>query len=178
MRRHPPYGRRVNTLPHGHSRYHYHGNIYHYYNGIYYAPSSIGYNIVTAPIGFLLAALPIGFLTYYYNNIPYYYYMGTYYIWNDSASAYQVVEPPAEVKAQAEADQEQDDDGEDGDVISETSSSQQARDRYECHAWAVSESGFDPSTGAQASDNNQIILYNDSLRACLESRGYIVGAQP
>ncbi len=172
MHRRPPYGRRVNALPHGHSRYHYRGNVYHYYNGIYYVPSSIGYSIATAPLGFLLAALPIGFLTYYYNNTPYYYYMGTYYVWNASASAYQVVEPPEALKRQVEAEQDQEEEDDD------PSSPQQARDRYECHAWAVSESGFDPSAGAQAGNNNQVSLYNDSLRACLEARGYVVGTTP
>ena len=166
----------MNSLPHGHHRYDYRGSRYHYYDGIYYVPSSLGYSIVTAPLGFLLATLPLGYLTYYYNDVPYYYYMGTYYLWNATASAYQVVEPPTEIKIQVEtaAASEVIDEG-DVSAAAGTSSTQQARDRYECHSWAVSESGFDPSTGAQATDNNQVILYNDSLRACLESRGYVVG---
>jgi len=52
---------------------------------------------------------------------------------------------------------------------------QQARDRYECHGWAVNQSGFDPSnpstsgaTGAQADG------YRRAMSACLEARGYSV----
>jgi hypothetical protein len=35
------------------------------------------------------------------------------------------------------------------------SSQQMAQDRFECHTWAVQQSGFDPSTGASASQPGQ-----------------------
>lgn len=35
------------------------------------------------------------------------------------------------------------------------SSQQMAQDRFECHTWAVQQSGFDPSTGASASQPSQ-----------------------
>lgn len=35
------------------------------------------------------------------------------------------------------------------------SSQQMAQDRFECHSWAVQQSGFDPSTGASASQPSQ-----------------------
>jgi hypothetical protein len=163
----------VRTLPHGHHRHNYGGRDYYYYNGIYYLPVPTGYSIITAPIGFSLATLPVGFLTYYYNGIPYYYYMGTYYVWSDAASVYQVVEAPEEIKIQVKIDEAKAEEEE----LADSSSSQQARDRYECHSWAVSESGFDPSADVQPSDDNQTLRYNDSLRACLEARGYTVGTE-
>ncbi len=52
----------------------------------------------------------------------------------------------------------------------------QASDEYECHRWAVSQTGFDPS--AQAT--GQVVTTaprNDYARAqtaCLEGRGYTV----
>lgn len=123
-------------------------------------------------------------MTYYYNNIPYYYYMGTYYLWNETASAYQVVEPPEEIKLQAEADQAAAENNaetnaaEAPSVEDSATASREARDRYECHAWAVSESDFDPSIQNASGSDSQITRYNDSLRACLETRGYVVGASP
>ncbi len=119
-------------------------------------------------------------MTYYYNNIPYYYYMGTYYLWNETASAYQVVVPPEEIKLQAEADQAAAEatPAETQSAEDSATASQEARDRYECHAWAVSESDFDPSVQNASGSDSQITRYNDSLRACLETRGYVVGASP
>ncbi len=54
---------------------------------------------------------------------------------------------------------------------------QQWNDRYECHRWAVNQSGFDPSRrtnappGDTASGREQ---YRRALGACLEGRGYTV----
>jgi hypothetical protein len=57
------------------------------------------------------------------------------------------------------------------------SQEQQAKDRYECHSWAVSQTGYDPTqqsagelTGAQ---RNQIRTdYQRAQGACLDGRGY------
>jgi hypothetical protein len=56
-------------------------------------------------------------------------------------------------------------------------SPQQAwRDRYECSRWAVSQSGFDPSStsGASAGSAGED-GYQRAFTACLEGRGYTVG---
>jgi hypothetical protein len=55
------------------------------------------------------------------------------------------------------------------------SADQQSRDKFECHQWAATQSGFDPSTatGSSASPEKR----NDYMRAeaaCLEGRGYSV----
>ena len=151
--------------------------------------ADVGYSIVEAPIGFLLAALPLGFSTYYYGDVPYYYYMGTYYLWNEAASAYQVVEAPAEVQDQAAAEQAAQvvgvtDDSESAaeavqevqvEVLPESQEDKETRDRYECHLWAVYESKADPSgPGADAITDAQISQYNTSLLACLKVRGYTI----
>lgn len=59
------------------------------------------------------------------------------------------------------------------------SQAQQDRDRYECHAWAVQQTGFDPSrpqTASSASDSTQ--PYQPSQRHVLKGagRGAAVGA--
>ena len=54
---------------------------------------------------------------------------------------------------------------------------QQWNDRYECHRWAVNQSGFDPSrrTAAPPSDSaSGREQYRRALSACLEGRGYTV----
>jgi hypothetical protein len=58
------------------------------------------------------------------------------------------------------------------------STEQQATDRYECHRWAVNETGFDPTmpAGGVASDQatDQRAAYFRAIAACLEGRGYSV----
>jgi hypothetical protein len=55
----------------------------------------------------------------------------------------------------------------------------QARDRYECHGWAVSQTSYDPtqsSAGAlPAARRNQLLAdYRRAEDACLDARGYSV----
>jgi len=53
---------------------------------------------------------------------------------------------------------------------------QQSKDRYECHTWAVQQSGFDPSSGATAPQPNtrQGSLGRETLRG--GARGAAAGA--
>ena len=56
---------------------------------------------------------------------------------------------------------------------------QQARDRAECHLWAVTQAGFDPTfaptTSATGDSAKQRVDYFRAERACLEGRNYSVG---
>jgi uncharacterized protein involved in type VI secretion and phage assembly len=47
------------------------------------------------------------------------------------------------------------------------------KDKYECHKWAVSQTGFDP-TQAGGSAPNRRMDYIRAQTACLEGRGYSV----
>ena len=51
---------------------------------------------------------------------------------------------------------------------------QQSRDRYECHSWAVSQSGFDPARARTAPAASVADTYKRALGACLTRRGYSV----
>ena len=53
---------------------------------------------------------------------------------------------------------------------------QQASDEYECHRWAVTQSGFDPTGVAigQTVSTNGRSDYQRADAACLEGRGYTV----
>jgi hypothetical protein len=46
---------------------------------------------------------------------------------------------------------------------------QTQNDRYECHSWAVSQSGFDPTRPQQTGDPAG---YRRAMVACLDARGY------
>ena len=47
---------------------------------------------------------------------------------------------------------------------------QQGKDTYECHRWAVGQTGFDPTQGAPGNRSG----YFRAQAACLEGRGYTV----
>jgi len=51
---------------------------------------------------------------------------------------------------------------------------QQEQDRYQCHRWAVSQSGFDPATATYAPAANVLDTYRRSLGACFSGRGYSI----
>ena len=55
----------------------------------------------------------------------------------------------------------------------------QAKDRYECHSWAVSQTGYDPTQPSagdmpEAQRNQMRADYNRAQGACLDGRGYTV----
>ena len=121
--------------------------------------------------GFLLASLPWYYDTYWWDGAPYYYADDEFYQWNSSEGEYQTVPPPARladhVKAQAAVHRELFVYPKGGQ-----SPQQQASDRAECHLWAVTETGFDPTA---APDAPEITAYLSAERACLEGRNYTVG---
>ncbi len=94
---------------------------------------------------------------------------GTYYLWNASQERYVVVEPPAGATLLPATSY---------DVIAYPatgqSQEQQARDRYECHRWAVSQSGFDPSQATREPTEQLAVYYQRALGACLSGRGYSI----
>jgi len=51
---------------------------------------------------------------------------------------------------------------------------QQAKDRYECYRWAVSQLGYDPTTAGSESAPRDLTDYNRAQTACLTARGYSV----
>ena len=50
------------------------------------------------------------------------------------------------------------------------SEAQTQNDRYECHSWAVNQTGFDPTRSQQNSGN--AANYRRAMVACLDARGY------
>jgi hypothetical protein len=121
--------------------------------------------------------------------MPYYYANDVYYTWNSGYNGYVVTDPPpAEVAGDNSGDngsapadgsyQSAEPGAASGGGSTEVyaypkngqSEEQQATDRYECHKWAVAQSGFDPTHTSNASGNP--VDYRRAMTACLDGRGY------
>ena len=164
---------RVRVLPHTYVRIVVHSLPYFYFDGIFYRHYiGGGYIVVRAPIGAVVHVLPVGFIAFSLGAFIYYYANDTYYLWDDEREAYIVVEKPDGAEAAlAEATE--------GRIFAYPSQGQseeqQARDRYECHRWAVTETRADPTL-----DDENNLSYEDkrnykrAISACLEGRGYTV----
>lgn len=147
---------------------------YYYGGGAFYRPYRGGYVVVGAPIGARVRYLPYGYVSFALASGYYFFGAGSYYRWDPMYREYVVVERPrdaAEVERKAVATPEQS-----TQVYAYPKNGQgeaQAdRDRYDCHSWAVEQSGFDPSEPADRSD--LIPDYRRAMTACLEGRGYSV----
>ena len=131
-----------------------------------------------------LPVLPIGYATYWWGGVPYYYWNSLYYTWSPAQSGYVVTDPPPVEESEGSADTnggyEQAPQsgygaggGSAGDVYvyprNGQSEEQTQNDRYECHSWAVSQSGFDPTRPQQAGNPAD---YRRAMVACLDARGY------
>ena len=129
-----------------------------------------------------LGVLPGFYATYFWGGVPYYYVNNVYYTWDSGYNGYVVTDPPPVTDEAVAApngpedasDAVQDGTSGGGEVYvyprNGQSEEQTATDRYECHKWAVSQSGFDPTKGAQASGNSAD--YRRALGACMDGRGY------
>ena len=188
------YGYRGGTAGYG---YHggYYGGYYHggypyyaggYYRGGYYGWGGWGWGccgwgwgLAGVGLGVYVATLPAYYTTYYWGGIPYYYANDVYYTWDPNVNQYVTVAPPPALQAPA------------GEAPAGAmpasgmelmvypkngqSAEQQAKDKFECHQWAVGQSGFDPTTSAAASGAaNKRNDYMRAQAACLEGRGYSV----
>jgi hypothetical protein len=123
-------------------------------------------------LGLYFSTLPFYYSTFWWGGIPYYYADNTYYQYDNTVGQYETVSPPPEVEKQAAAQ------GSAGtDVIAYPkngqTADQQANDKYACHSWAVTQSGFDPAQGVTASASKRE-NYMRAQAACLDGRGYSV----
>jgi len=157
---------------------------YFYSGGIWYSPGPAGYVVIGAPIGLFVPVLPPYYTTVWVGGAPYYYANDTYYTWRDSDRQYEVVAPPDEQAATTDAPPPP---AAPANVVTDDvfvypksgqSEEDQARDKYECHKWAQSESGFDPTQANGGVPPEQAdakrSAYRRAIGACLEGRGYSV----
>ncbi|MBI5257550.1 MAG: hypothetical protein HY855_13700 [Burkholderiales bacterium] len=172
-RHYPAPGHAVRTVP-SHARVVFWAGVnYNFWDGVWYAPGPYGYAVVRPPIGIFIHDLPtfrtalvIGGLTYYYVN-------GVYYR-ERQEGGYEVVPTPVDPGTGAPQP------ATDKLYIyprQGQSAQQQATDDYECHRWAATQTGFDPSAtaaGQPGGDAARRADYQRARTACLEGRGYTV----
>jgi hypothetical protein len=132
-----------------------------------------GWGLGGLGLGLYFATLPYYYSTYWWGGVPYYYADNTYYRWNAGVGQYETVAPPAEIRSQAGAQGTAP-----ADLIAYPkngqSQEQLGKDKFECHRWAVEQTGFDPTqVGGGAAPGNRS-NYQRAQAACLEGRGYSV----
>lgn len=144
---------------------------YRFWDGVWLSSGPRGWVSVRPPLGIVVADLPSFRTAVVIAGITYLYANGVYYR-ERGEGGYEVVPPPTAQPDPAPVDktfvyprQGQ-------------SAQQQASEEYECHRWAVTQSGFDPTgaaTGQSASTSaTRRNDYQRARTACLEGRGYTV----
>ena len=175
-RYYPARGTTFHAVPWGGARVYYRGSPYFFHEGAWYRPWGPRFVVVAPPIGIGIRFLPPYCTTLWFGGVRYYYADDTYYLWHPDTQEYVVTAPPPgtpQAAATVEANP---------DVYVYPNRGQnaelQASDRYECHAWAVKQSGFDPTQplgGVAAADAaGKRADYQRAESACLEGRGYTV----
>jgi hypothetical protein len=179
----PQRGLAVGALPHGYRSVVYGRDRYFVYGGVWYRPYGPRFVVIAPPIGVVIPFLPDFYTTVWFGGVPYYYANETYYLWNRDARGYVVTQPPGDADQSPPQDGGAAPAGAAGDDFfmyprNNQSAEDQARDRFECHQWAVSQTGFDPSepgggvSPAQSSAKRSD--YRRAITACLEGRQYSV----
>ncbi|HDY99059.1 MAG TPA: hypothetical protein ENH72_11300 [Pseudomonas sabulinigri] len=164
-------GSSVARLPSGYRQIHHRDHDYYYVRGGWYRPHGNGFIVVTPPIGLSIPVLPGGYISLMIGGRPYYRYNNIYYV--QRGNNYVVVDAPSQSNVSTPAQDEL--------FIyptSNQSAGQQSKDKYECHQWGNSQTGYDPTqpyggvaaNAASATRAN----YQRAMTACLEARGYTV----
>jgi hypothetical protein len=149
----------------------YHGGYWGhggYWHGGFYGPR-FGF-------GWFLPVLPAFYATYYFGGIPYYYANDAYYTWSPDYNGYVATDPPTgAVNSYDAASAPPAPSGQTYNYPKNgQTDEQQATDRYQCHQWAVGQSGYDPTRTNAPTAGGQQSDYHRALTACLEGRGYSV----
>jgi len=170
----------VRDMPRGQHYYAHGGDHYYFHNGFWYRPYGVNFIAVGPPFGLQVDYLPWGYRTVVVSGV-------TYFVLNDvwyqqaGPGGYVVVAPPPDAPVVATAPVIPSQQG-GGEMYIYPSHGQdealQAKDRYECHSWASSQTGFDPTRpmgGVPADSSMQKRAdYQRAMTACLVGRGYTV----
>jgi uncharacterized protein DUF6515 len=177
-RSYPSRGYIAPALPVGYHSVRYRGSPYYYSRGAWYRPYGPRFVVVAPPIGIGVGFLPPYYTRVWFGGMPYYYADDTYYLWRPERREYVVTEPPRGASARVDDSRST---GSDEIFVypkNGQTEEQQATDRYECHAWAVQKTGFDPTRPSGNVEESEIDSkqadYRRAEGACLEARGYSV----
>ena len=175
-RAYPARGFAVDHVPEGSVTATVRGGSYYYQGGVWYQPMGGRFFVVAPPIGIVVPILPPFYTTVWFGGAPYYYANDTYYVWSADQQGYVVSDAPQDPDSATT----QPPGAEDLFIYPKNGQSdqQQATDRYECHAWAREQTGFDPTQPLGGVDQGQVdasrAQYQRAEGACLEGRGYTV----
>jgi hypothetical protein len=181
----PQRGVAIGVLPSGYRSVEYGHDRFFVHGGVWYRPYGPRFVVVAPPIGVVIPFLPDFYTTVWFGGVPYYYANDTYYVWNRDARGYVVTPPPGDAEQsppppEAAGAPSAAVAGDDFFMYprNNQSAEDQARDRFECHQWAVSQTGFDPSEpgGGVSPAQNSVKRadYRRAITACLEGRQYSV----
>ncbi len=149
---------------------------YYWGSGVWYRPYGPSFIVVAPPLGVVVPTLPptytvqpIGGATYYIAN-------DVYYAANPGGSGYVVAAPPPGENAASQGVASNDD-----RIFvyprNNQNAERQSRDHFECHEWAMRQSGFDPmlpQLGSTRDIDARRSDYTRALGACMDGRGYTV----
>jgi len=185
-RYYPQRGVAVGALPHGYRSVDYGRDRFYVNGGVWYRPYGPRFVVVAPPLGIVIPFLPDFYTTVWFGGVPYYYANDAYYVWNRDARGYVVTQPPGDADQSPPPDEGAAQAGAapaGGDDFfmyprNDQSAEDQARDRFECHQWAVTQTGFDPSEPgggvSPAKSASKRADYRRAITACLEGRQYSV----
>jgi uncharacterized protein DUF6515 len=164
----------IATVPHGAVVAHDGPNRYWFHGGIWYHHDGGRFVVIGPPIGVFVPLLPPFYTTLLIGGMPYYYANDAYYVWREPMHQYEVVPQPSDVDSAVTPAGE--------NVFAypnkDQSPEQQAKDRYECHRWAVDQTAFDPTLNGGGVPHDQVVAkrsdYQRAMSACLEARDYTV----
>ena len=168
----PARGHVVRSLPRNHRVVVHGGARYYFSGGAWYRPQGPRFAIVAPPFGLFVPFLPPYYATVWVGGRPYYYANEIYYA--HRGDGYVIVEPPTSDVSQAPPPADQ------LFVYPRQNQSEQlqAKDRFECHSWAVSQTGFDPTRlpgdPQEVQRGEKRADYQRAMSACLDGRGYTV----
>jgi hypothetical protein len=149
-------------------------NRYWFHGGVWYRPESGHYVVIAPPVGVFVPVLPPFYTTLMLGGVPFYYANDAYYVWREPEHQYEVVDPPQNVESATVTPAP----AQNAFVYPKKgqTAEQQAKDRYECHRWAVEQTGFDPTTATGDADSTSTKRadYQRATSACLEARDYTV----
>jgi hypothetical protein len=151
-----------------HRSHHWHGGYWkgRFWPRAYYYPNYVSF----------WPYLPASYVTFWYGGLSYYYVNDLYYTWSPARYGYVVTDPPPAAESAATVSSESTEPGPGSVYVyprNGQSEEQTATDRFECHQWAVSQTGFDPSTAtADTQSAGSASDYRRALIACLDARGY------
>jgi hypothetical protein len=167
-------GHTVDHFPDQYWKVPYRGQDYFYSGGYWYRPHGGSYIVVAPPYGVRVGYLPSYAREVWVGGALFFLVADTYYQYLANTQEYVVVNPPAVAPPPVTAAPA----GNAYDVVAYPMNGQgqeqQEQDRYQCHRWAVSQSGFDPATATYAPPGNVSDIYRRALGACFSGRGYSI----